>query len=267
MNDVDKPRLEIDWIKAFGGALAAVSTAVLLSTLGAAGTLIGAAVGSLALTVSSAFYSQGLARSKHRIAVAQQAAQQAVDSAQSQVRRAGRTVDDGEVEGRLELAQEDLDEARAELQNATDVAAEPSWGQRLSLLPWKKIAIVAAGFFLAAMLVITAFELIAGRSVSSITGGTDSTDGTTISRVTGSDSSNDSPRKEPDEDDQTTPSVDPTTSESPSTSPSVDPSTTPSTTPGESSSTDPSVDPSPSASEEPTEEPTASSPAEVLPTD
>ncbi|KQY57521.1 hypothetical protein [Nocardioides sp. Root140] len=264
MTDDEKPRLEIDWIKAFGGALAAVSTAVMLSTLGAAGTLIGAALGSLALTISSAFYSQGLARSRHRIAVAQKAAQSAVESAQSQVRRAGRTSDEREVEGRLGRAEEDLDEARAELAHATDEPDAPTVGHRLALLPWKKIALVAAGFFLAAMLVITAFELIAGRTVSSITGGTDSKDGTTISRVTGSDSSNDSP-KDQQHDDETTPSSDPTTSESPSADPSTDPSATASTTPTESSSSEPSTDPSPTTSAEPTEEPTSSPTAEAAP--
>jgi hypothetical protein len=61
------PKLEIDWLKALAGALAAVTAAVLLSTLGAAGTLIGAAVGSVAATIGSAVYAQGLAHSKHTV--------------------------------------------------------------------------------------------------------------------------------------------------------------------------------------------------------
>src|SRR3546814_13124678 len=64
----EKPKLEIDWVKTLAGALAAVSSAVLLSTLGAAGTLICAALGSITLTVTSAFYSQGLAqRDRQRV--------------------------------------------------------------------------------------------------------------------------------------------------------------------------------------------------------
>ena len=59
---------KIDWLKTAAGALAAVTTAVLLSTLGAAGTLIGAALGSVAVTVSSQLYAQGLARSRATMA-------------------------------------------------------------------------------------------------------------------------------------------------------------------------------------------------------
>lgn len=45
-------KLGIDWLRTIAGALAAVSAAVLLSTLGAAGTLIGAALGSVVATVA-----------------------------------------------------------------------------------------------------------------------------------------------------------------------------------------------------------------------
>ncbi len=44
-------RLQINWVNSAGGALGAVSSAVLLSSLGAAGTLVGAALGSLCITV------------------------------------------------------------------------------------------------------------------------------------------------------------------------------------------------------------------------
>src|SRR5262245_34193424 len=64
-------RLEIDWLKAIAGALAAVASAVLLSTLGAAGTLIGAALGSLIVTISSALFTRGLAGSRRGLAKAQ----------------------------------------------------------------------------------------------------------------------------------------------------------------------------------------------------
>ena len=53
----DTHKLEIDWLRTIGGALAAVSSAVLLSTLGAAGTIIGAALGSVIVTVGGALYS------------------------------------------------------------------------------------------------------------------------------------------------------------------------------------------------------------------
>src|SRR5262249_54898382 len=49
-------RVEIDWTRTVGGALAAVASAVLLSTLGAAGTILGAALGSIVVTVSGAYF-------------------------------------------------------------------------------------------------------------------------------------------------------------------------------------------------------------------
>ena len=67
----DDEKLDIDWLKTAAGALAAVTTAVLLSTLGAVGTLIGAALGSVAATVGTALYAQGLAKSKAAMAKAQ----------------------------------------------------------------------------------------------------------------------------------------------------------------------------------------------------
>ena len=84
------PKLDIDWLKTIAGALAAVSSAVLLSTLGAAGTIIGAALGSVIVTVGGALYSQGLARSRERLLQAQTAALRKVGVAQAEVRRAGR---------------------------------------------------------------------------------------------------------------------------------------------------------------------------------
>ena len=48
-----------------------MTTAVLLSTLGAVGTIIGAALGSVAATVGTALYAQGLAKSKATVAKAQ----------------------------------------------------------------------------------------------------------------------------------------------------------------------------------------------------
>ncbi len=56
-------------------------------------------------------------------------------------------------------------------------------GNRWAALPWKRLAVLAAVVFLIAVVVISAIELIAGRSVSSITGGTDGKDRTSIGGV------------------------------------------------------------------------------------
>lgn len=268
MTDDDKPRLEIDWLRAAGGALAAVSTAVLLSTLGAAGTLIGAAVGSFALTVTSALYTQGLARSKHRLTVAQRAAQQHVGSAQSQVLHAEHAQKGFVGDQRLAEAELHLDEAQAELETANEEAGASSWRQRFVLLPWKKIVIVAVGSFLAAMLVITAFELIAGRTVSSITGGSDSTGGTSISKVTGKVSKDDKPKNDRDGEDKPAPDSDPTSTDGPSDAPSQEPSTAPSDAPTSEPDAEPNPEPTPAPTDAPPTDPGQPDPVpvpEVLP--
>lgn len=144
-------KLGIDWLKTIAGALAAVSSAVLLSTLGAAGTVIGAALGSVVVTVGGALYGQGLARSRARLAHAPITPR----------RKPG--ISRG-------LADEPHDLGRRE---------------RLLMLPWKQISLGAAGLFAASVLAITAFELLAGRTVSSITGGSDGGGGTTITHIGG----------------------------------------------------------------------------------
>lgn len=204
-------RLEIDWLKVAAGALAAISSAVLLSTLGAAGTIAGAAIGSVALSTGSAFYSQGLARSRDRITRAQATA----------LRRMGLT--------------------RAEVEAVAEEPARLAWRARLGLLPWRRIGLYAAGLFVAAVVTITAFEMIAGRSVASYTGGDDS-DATTITQIVGGGS--DTPEEEPVEPDEpgdrpgapdpeapppATPDPDDPSSEAPAASPS--PAPEPSTSP------------------------------------
>ena len=169
-------KLEIDWLRTIGGALAAVSSAVLLSTLGAAGTIIGAALGSVVVTVGGALYSQGLARSRERLLQAQTAALRKVGVAQAEVRRAGRTSGDGRrVDAHLAHAQATLDRAKDDLGTLSDDRTGSGWRGRLAVLPWKRIALAAAGLFAAAVVAITAFELLVGESVSSITGGSQGT--------------------------------------------------------------------------------------------
>ncbi len=180
------PKFEIDWLKTAGGAFAAVSSAFLLSTLGAAGTIIGAALGSVIVTVGGALYSQGLARSHRRLAQVQSVAMRKVGVAQAEVRRAARHSRDGDtVDAELAQAEQRLDDVKDDLASTADEPPGPGWRERFLVLPWKRIALIAAGLFVAAVLAITAFELVAGKSVSSITGGTDGDGDTTISRIGG----------------------------------------------------------------------------------
>lgn len=177
-------RLGIDWRGTVAGALAAVSSAVLLSTLGAAGTLIGAALGSVIVTVASAFYKQGLENSHRKLARAPEIARQKVGVAQAEVRRASRADDTRVQESHLEYADERLAEAHEELDALAGENVAPGWRERLAALPFKRLALAAAALFAVAVLLITAFELVSGRTVSSYTGGSGS-GGTTVSDLGG----------------------------------------------------------------------------------
>ncbi|MFZ2016864.1 MAG: hypothetical protein WAV00_23865 [Nocardioides sp.] len=177
-------KLGIDWLKTIAGALAAVSAAVLLSTLGAAGTIIGAALGSVVATVGGALYSQGLARSHEHVARASQAARQKVWTARAEIRGANRGQGDGQaIDVDLTEAEERLDEAKDDLDAVAENLDELTWRERFAILPWKQISLAAAGVFVVAVLAITGFELVAGRTVSSITGGTNGGGGTTITHI------------------------------------------------------------------------------------
>ena len=264
MNDDTSQKLEIDWLKTIAGALAAVSSAVLLSTLGAAGTIIGAALGSVIVTVGGALYTQGLARSREHLTQAQSAALRKVRVAQADVREAGRNQgDDQAVDAHLAHAEQRLDEAKQDLGTAADEPAAPGWRERLGLLPWKRISLIAAGLFAAAVLAITVFELLAGESVSSITGGTDGGGDTTITQIRSGSDDDPSP-------DEEAPSDEPTTggSDEPTTGPSDEPSTgtsgeaSPSDEPTSEPSGSPSGSPSDSATPVPSPTPAATLPVE-----
>lgn len=243
----------IDWLSTTAGALAAVTSALLLSTLGAVGTLVGAAIGSVAATIGSNLYSQWLAKTHQKVTSVQ---------ALARWRSAGLAGVRNEAASGPAASAGD----GTTMIEAADVAADeptPSWRERLESLPWKRIALLSLAMFVVVVAVITVFELMAGRSVSSIVGNGDG--GTTISRVTGggSDARDEGPGKAPSGGATATPEEsastttepseeEPQESESPATGePSADPSTstgpsaTPSEQPSESAST--SSEPSPTA--------------------
>lgn len=256
------PKLDIDWLKTIAGALAAVSSAVLLSTLGAAGTIIGAALGSVIATVGGALYSQGLARSRDRLAQAQTLALRRVGIAQAEVRRASRHQgDDPAVDAHLAHADERLGEAKADLGAIADEPPAVGWRERLVVLPWKRISLVAAGLFATAILAITAFEVLAGESVSSITGGTDGDGGPTITRIGGGGSDTSRDDRAP-SDDTATPSDEPSSEPPDEASPTDEPTDAPTESPSESTTPAPSplapTTPAPTLSAEPTTPPSPS---------
>lgn len=240
MSEDDKPKVDVNVVQVLGSALAAVSSAVLLSTVGVAGTLIGAAAGSVIATVGGAIYSYSLDVSKRRVAAAAQLA------AAARLRR---------VEAPTQrLATEELPEAEAPVEEPAAPGSPDEgsgWRAALANLNWKRVALVTLGVFLAAMAVIVAFELVAGRPVSTFTGGTDSNrSGTTLG---GSSEPTTTP----------TPSPTPSSSEAPSESvaPTETPGESPSVEPTESAAPTPTPTEVPKETEAPTEEPSATAPA------
>ena len=175
----EQPAHKIDWVRTIAGALAAVVSAVLLSRLGAAGTIIGAALGSVVISITTSVFSTGLVHGRRRVADVQEAAMRHVGVAQAEINRANRRT--AAREAHLEHADEALAQAKDEL--ATEVT--PSLRERLSAVAWPRVAAYAAGLFVVVVAVITGFELVTGEPVSSLTGGS-SGGGTSISRFTGS---------------------------------------------------------------------------------
>ncbi len=248
-----KNKLDIDWLKTAAGALAAVTTAVLLSTLGAVGTLVGAALGSVAATIGTSLYAQGLARSKQTVAKVQETALLKVGIAQAEVRRAGRRAEDeAALEAHLDAADERLAEAKADLAEVVQEETGRTWSDRFRGLPWKRIALLAAATFVVVLLAITAFEQLSGRSVSSYTGGSSEKQGSTIGGVTGDEGG----PKEKDKDNDQQPSEQPSQEPAPTEpTPTEEPTPQPSGTPTPLPSETPAPTPSPTL---PTDLPTGS---------
>lgn len=228
-----------------GSALASVTAALAASWLGVAGTIIGAALGSLFATVGAALYAQTIRNSK--VAVAKIVPTR--PSTPGSMPRGGRTNGTGltnEV-GPDEVPQGDQQTEEFEMVRAQQAGLM----DRLRALKWKRIAAGSAVVLVIALGAITAVEQLTGSSVSRYTGGNDN-EGTTIGRVfdrssTTSDDDSQTPSdqstpNQPDQFDSTT-TPDPT---SDSTSDSTDPDD------DSSDQTEPSVEPEPTTSVEPT---------------
>lgn len=169
-----------------GSALAAITSAVVLSTLGTVGTIIGAAAGSIVLTVADAAYTRYIRIGKDRLRVASETARDRMQQVRPRpqgniTEKLPRRDRGGEQETESENAATihdpavgpDDNEARADEDSADDDAAgeRSRWQETMRQLPWKRIAVVSAALFVVVMVVIVVFELSVGRSVSSFTGG------------------------------------------------------------------------------------------------
>jgi hypothetical protein len=154
------------------GALAAVSSAVVASFFGLAGTLIGAALASVISTVSAALYSNSLQKTNEKL------------------RRAR-----GQLTGRQTAVAEAGPAPAAPAAPATKVLPahlDPRRAPDRRPRPrWTRVAVYAAAVFALAMGIVTGIELIGQRPVSALVGGTETSTATTIGAITNASSSSD----------------------------------------------------------------------------
>jgi hypothetical protein len=142
-------------VEVIAGTLAAVSAAVAASFLGVNGTVTGAAVGSVIATVSTAFYSHSLARSRERLAPRLR-----------WVTRPGSTGDP----------------PATRTTNPARGTTGTVYGSRRRR-PWRLVAVSAVAVFGLAIGAITATEYAIGQPLASLFGG--HATGTTISNLDG----------------------------------------------------------------------------------
>lgn len=166
--DRDEPehKLSLSTTQVVGSALAAMSVAFFTSWLGTAGTLIGAALGSIIATVGAAAYTWSLRRTS---AVVRQTAAQ-VRQSSTLTRALPRTV----AQGPLRKSSGELPDG--EVATSSTIGDSPG-GWRT--LPWTKVLLASATVLVLCILGITAIEAVTGRSLASLSGHDDSS-GTTL---------------------------------------------------------------------------------------
>lgn len=213
----------ISWVQVTAAALAAVSSAFILSMLGVGGTLAGAAIGSIVASLGANMYTRGIsAGHKHTVLVLKD----------GRLRPAGSDAQGSQIPDQVladdvvgDLVADEVDGAD-ESADAKSVAMEQGESGKARSLSWKRVLVSALAIFAIAMGVITVVELVAGKSFSSITGNTDQRFTVPGGGRTGNDRSP-SPTPTPSNSSSPTPSDSPSPSPTPSESPSA---TTPSPT-------------------------------------
>ena len=196
-------------------AAGAVIAAVIASTFGVKGTIIGVAIGSAAATMATALVAQSIERGHEAV---KQVVVRAPESS-TLLRKLGGTRASGEMDASASTAQMKVGgrpapadgSGRAETVQMESVAAPVGETERLEIsavadapaterlrattapkrsttgrpgmrrFSWRTIAATAAIVFILALMFITAIELISGKPLSSIYGGSDT--GTTLSNL------------------------------------------------------------------------------------
>jgi len=176
-HEKDERTLGLSTAQVVGSVLAAVTGAVLASTMGVTGTVIGAAVASLVATIGSAIYTWSLRRTT--VAVRKTAAQ--VRQAALESGPLPRTVAQGPLRTIKERAaastaeqgpdrqeqDQDPDQDPDGQQPEEPDPDEDSWRRSI---PWGKVLLASLTVTVLALAGITVVEAIAGKPISSVTG-------------------------------------------------------------------------------------------------
>ncbi|HEY1134041.1 MAG TPA: hypothetical protein VGE77_05640 [Nocardioides sp.] len=192
----EKPRVELDWVKLVAGALAAVSSAFLLSTLGAVGTLAGAALGSVIASISASLYSTSLERSRRKVLEVQvplrrrpgDTTTMVVDTPAADLAEPEEPVEPADPRSMPTISIPVVSGAPEAVPAGAPESATPAparEGSLLAAVPWRTVALWAGGLFLAAMLVLTVVETVVGKSAADITGGSDGGSRTSFGQLVG----------------------------------------------------------------------------------
>jgi len=167
-------------IQVAAGSAAAATAAFVASALGVAGTVVGAALVSAAITILAAIYDHSMRQARDRIREARAVAAAGAASRPVQDPAAAALADDQPAEPSPDDHEHTL-------------IMEPLHFEDESGYRWGHIAIGALLIFGLAMVGITAFELRTGKPISSIWTG-DDTGGTTVGRLRGSTPKSPTPR-------------------------------------------------------------------------
>ncbi len=177
--DEEKPRgVQLSATQLAAGALAAVSSAVVASFFGLAGTLIGAALASVISTTSAALYSNSLQKTNERL-------------------RRARSQLTGK-QARIQETRVQETPAAAPATQVLPAHLDPRRAPARTPRPrWIRVAGYAAAVFVMAMGIVTGIELLGQRPVSSLVGDTETTKTTTLTALTNASSSTEREEGEP----------------------------------------------------------------------
>jgi len=180
----EKKGPEINWVGAIGSGLGSVTSAVLLSTTGAAGTWIGAGIGTFIITVGGAIYGYYLQRAKTGIEkTADKLNLPAPPSKRGSSRADTKTITAEKDPNQPAKSQQQPDD-EAEMAAEGEEKTKPTFKKALRNINWKRVGGWALVLFAITMGIIFVFELATGRPVSSYTGGTSpESTGTSITGV------------------------------------------------------------------------------------